>query len=259
MHYKVKRLGAVVKFSCFGEMVSKDVNPPKEVLSYIGRKPGQTEPQAGGQLRRLEANPLAIDQSFVGQKAAFVNHVRRAFDVVAEIKMLDAPSGAELKLLQDRIGSDAVLGDVGIVIRVDRRKTVLAEIADGNRNQLVVESITNLERIQATADKAPDVLFHVDVCVALCQATGSTMFVEQLDSFHVRLQLTDRLLELSVPPLENTSGIAAESVGFDVDADRLTGSAIGAVGLIEKLTGTTIATLKSQVCLQGSDFRERHA
>ena len=126
----------------------------------------------------LEPHPFAVDQTFVGLEAAFVNHVRRVFDIVAKIEMFDPPGGAQLNLLQNGIGSDTVLGEIRVVVSVDRRKAIGANVANRNANQLAFVTISDLKRIETAAHKAPNVFFAVDVGVMFGQAAGSSMLVE---------------------------------------------------------------------------------
>ncbi len=83
-------------------------------------------------------------------------------DVQAEVQVAQAPSFAELDLLEYRKGADAELLEAGIVVAIYGRERFIAAVDERDTDQLTVEQIAELERLTAADDQKLTVAFEID-------------------------------------------------------------------------------------------------
>src|SRR5690606_10808763 len=102
--------------------------------------------------------------------AGLVEHPIAIGDVETQVQVSEAPALAELELLEDRVGADAVARVVRIEAAIHRGDRACAAVGNGDADQLTPQAVAKLEAVAARAHQKVAIAFLIDRGLTVIEA-----------------------------------------------------------------------------------------
>src|SRR5690606_25820960 len=129
-----------------------------------------------------EGPPLAVDQALVWHVARLVLHRLALGDVEAKVKVIQRPAVAQLELLEDGIGADALVRNLRVVAAIHGRKGRFAAIDDRHSDQLVTSVVGELETLTAGGYQETPVARPIDRRLSIVELTPRLVCIVDFDA-----------------------------------------------------------------------------